>query len=133
MKKDYIFNHVAVRGTISSVHSHFSGVTYFTLLGEESRLFCVIGRMGSAFLTRNLESGMEATVVGDIRYNAFSGWPSLSVERILDVRKSSRLEEKEDMVRELERAGYFDPFRKKPLPPFPFHIAIVSASWCMIS
>lgn len=127
MKKDYIFNHVAVRGTISSVHSHFSGVTYFTLLGEESRLFCVIGRMGSAFLTRNLESGMEATVVGDIRYNAFSGWPSLFVERILDVRKSSRLEEKEDMVRELERAGYFDPFRKKPLPPFPFHIAIVSS------
>ncbi len=127
MKKDYIFSHVAVRGTISSVHSHFSGVTYFTLLGEESRLFCVIGRMGNAFLTRNLESGMEATVVGDIRYNAFSGWPSLFVERILDVRKSSRLEEKEDMVRELEKAGYFDPFRKKSLPPFPFHIAIVSS------
>lgn len=127
MNKDYIFSHVAVRGTISSVHSHFSGVTYFTLLGEESRLFCVIGRMGNAFLTRNLESGMEATVVGDIRYNAFSGWPSLFVERILDVRKSSRLEEKEDMVRELERAGYFDPFRKKPLPTFPFHIAIVSS------
>ena len=127
MKKDYIFSHVAVRGTISSVHTHFSGVTYFTLLGEESRLFCVIGRMGSSFLTRNLMSGMEATVIGDIRFNTLSGWPSLFVERVMDIHKSRNQEEKEDMVKELEREGYFDPLRKKGLPPFPFHIGIISS------
>ncbi|WP_418461498.1 exodeoxyribonuclease VII large subunit [Dialister succinatiphilus] len=127
MKKDYIFSHVAVRGTISSVHTHFSGVTYFTLLGEESRLFCVIGRMGSSFLTRNLMSGMEATVIGDIRFNTLSGWPSLFVERVMDIHKSRNQEEKEDMVKELERECYFDPLRKKGLPSFPFHIGIISS------
>ena len=119
MKKDYVFSHVAVRGMISSVHAHFSGVTYFTLLGEESRLFCLIGRMGGAFLTRSLESGMEATVLGDISFNASSGWPVLFVERVMDVQKSRDAEEKHAMMKELEEKGYFDPFRKKWLPPAP--------------
>lgn len=127
MKKDYVFSHVAVRGIISSVHAHFSGVTYFTLLGEESRLFCLIGRMGGAFLTRSLESGMEATVLGDIRFNTSSGWPVLFVERVMDVQKSRDAEEKDAMMKELEEKGYFDPFLKKGLPPFPFHIGIISS------
>ena len=105
VKKDYIFSHVAVRGTISSVHTHFSGVTYFTLLGEESRLFCVIGRMGSSFLTRNLMSGMEATVIGDIRFNTLSGWPSLFVERVMDIHKSRNWKEKATLIL-YERKGF---------------------------
>ena len=127
MKKDYIFDHIAVRGTVSSVHTHFSGITYFSLLDGESRLFCVIGRMSSTFLKRRLEGGMEVTVVGDIRYNTFSGWPSLFVERILSVQKSREAEERENLIKELTELGYFDPLRKKELPHFPFHIGIISS------
>ena len=127
LQKDYVFHNLAVKGTVSSMHRHFSGTTYFTLLDGDSRIFCVIGRMRNQFLTRGLESGMEATVIGNLRFNTVSGWPVLFAERIMGVKKSTYQEAREKIYEGLSEAGYFDPFRKKSLPLYPFHIGIVTS------
>ena len=127
IQKSYIFKNITIRGTLSGVHTHFSGVTFFSLYDGNHRISCFIGRMHHAFLTRKLESGLEASCVGDLRYDSRMGRPVLYVNRVLAVGQSEWKEQQDAMVSELERRGYFEPSRKKPLPRFPFHIGIVTS------
>lgn len=128
IQKNYIFRNIAIRGTIRGIHTHFSGVVYFNLTDEKSRISCFIGKAGASFLSRKLESGMEASLIGDIRYNAVSGWPVLFVHRVISTSKSVSQEEKELLEDQLKKKGYFDPALKRRLPAFPFHIGIISSS-----
>ena len=128
IQKNYIFRNIAVRGIIRGIHIHFSGVVYFNLTDEKSRISCFIGKAGAAFLSRKLESGMEAALIGDIRYNSVSGWPVLFVHRVISTSKSIFQEEKEHLEERLKKQGYFDPATKRKLPGFPFHIGIISSS-----
>ena len=127
IQKSYIFKNITVRGTLSGVHTHFSGVTFFSLYDGSRRISCFIGRMHHAFLTRNLESGLEASCVGDLRYDSRMGRPVLYVNRVLAVGQSELQKKQDTLYTELERQGYFDKACKKPLPLFPFHIGIVTS------
>jgi len=128
IQKNYIFRNMAVRGIIRGIHIHFSGVVYFNLTDEKSRISCFIGKAGAAFLSRKLENGMEATLIGDIRYNSVSGWPVLFVHRVISTSKSTYQEEKELLEEQLKNQGYFDPALKRKIPAFPFHIGIISSA-----
>ena len=37
-QKDYIFKNITVSGTVSNLRFHFSGVIFFSLIDEESRI-----------------------------------------------------------------------------------------------
>ena len=127
IQKSYIFKNITVRGTLSGVHTHFSGVTFFSLYDGSRRISCFIGRMHHAFLTRKLESGLEASCVGDLRYDSRMGRPVLYVNRVLAVGQSPLQEQQDALYGELQSRGFFDVSRKKPLPLFPFHIGVVTS------
>lgn len=38
LQKDYIFKNITISGTVSNLHFHFSGVIFFSLIDEESRI-----------------------------------------------------------------------------------------------
>lgn len=125
--KDYIFKKIAVRGTISNLRTHFLNISFFTLLSDKSRISCFIGKAHHTFLTRNLQNGKEASIVGDLKFDKMSGRPVLYVSRILDVKVSALKEDRDALQRELEAAGYFNPGNKQALPLFPFHIGIITS------
>lgn len=125
--KDYIFKKIAVRGTISNLRTHFLNISFFTLLSDKSRISCFIGKAHHTFLTRNLQNGKEASIVGDLKFDKMSGRPVLYVSRILDVKVSVLKENRDALQRELDAAGYFNPENKKTLPIFPFHIGIITS------
>ena len=62
LQKDYIFKNITISGTVSNLHFHFSGVIFFSLIDEESRITCRIGKMRSAFLGRRIKNGTEILI-----------------------------------------------------------------------
>ena len=127
LQKEYIFKQITVRGTISGLHTHFSGVTFFSLIEGNQRISCFIGRMHRSFLTRKMESGLEASVTGDLKYDNRSGKPVLYVQRVMAIREGEVKRERDALEQELQEKGFFDPFRKKPLPRFPFHVGVITS------
>lgn len=127
MQKDYVFKQMTLRGTISGLHTHFSGVTFFSLVEGKYRISCMIGRMHHAFLTRKLESGLEASITGDLKYDSRSGRPVLYVQRVMAVREGTVKQDRDALWQDLAAKGFFDPLQKKSLPAFPFHIGVITS------
>lgn len=127
MQKDYVFKQMTLRGTVSGLHTHFSGITFFSLIEGKYRISCMIGRMHHTFLTRKLESGLEASITGDLKYDSRSGKPVLYVERVMAVREGTVKQERDALRQELAEKGFFDLSHKKTLPLFPFHVGIITS------
>ena len=108
LQKDYIFKNITISGTVSNLHFHFSGVIFFSLIDEESRITCRIGKMRSAFLGRRIKNGTEILILGNIKYDKISGRPIFQVDRILSSTESPILEKLDMLKKELKASGYFD-------------------------
>lgn len=128
LQKDYIFKNITISGTVSNLHFHFSGVIFFSLIDEESRITCRIGKMRSAFLGRRIKNGTEILILGNIKYDKISGRPIFQVDRILSSTESPILEKLDMLKKELKASGYFDIEKKKRLPLFPFRVGIVTSA-----
>ena len=127
-QKDYIFKNITISGTVSNLRFHFSGVIFFSLIDEESRITCRIGKMRSAFLGRRIKNGTEILILGNIKYEKISGRPIFQVDRILSSTESPILEKLDMLKKELKASGYFDIEKKKRLPLFPFRVGIVTSA-----
>lgn len=128
LQKDYIFKNITISGTVSNLRFHFSGVIFFSLIDEESRITCRIGKMRSAFLGRRIKNGTEILILGNIKYEKISGRPIFQVDRILSSTESPILEKLDMLKKELKASGYFDIEKKKRLPLFPFRVGIVTSA-----
>ena len=128
LQKDYIFKNITISGTVSNLRFHFSGVIFFSLIDEESRITCRIGKMRSAFLGRRIKNGTEILILGNIKYDKISGRPIFQVDRILSSTESPILEKLDMLKKELKASGYFDIEKKKRLPLFPFRVGIVTSA-----
>lgn len=126
-KKDYIFRNITVRGMVSNLHVHFSGMVFFSLVDEEFRILCKIRKMGSTFRGRNLKNGTEVSISGSFIYDKNNGKPLIIVERVLAVSESPITIRLAQLRSELEERGYFDSQRKKKLPKYPFKIGIITS------
>lgn len=119
LQKDYIFKNITISGTVSNLHFHFSGVIFFSLIDEESRITCRIGKMRSVFLGRRIKNGTEILILGNIKYDKISGRPIFQVDRILSSTESPILEKLDMLKKELKASGYFDIEKKKDYPYSP--------------
>lgn len=126
-RKTYLTKQTAIRGTIVNLKIHTSGAVYFTLVDPDGRIFCHIAARHRTYLTRHIYNGCLATVVGDFLYHTFSGWPVLHVSRIMGVEESPLTQKKNRLQKELEKKGFLDPLKKKPLPAFPFGIGVITS------
>ncbi|MDY6083839.1 MAG: exodeoxyribonuclease VII large subunit [Dialister sp.] len=127
-KKEYRYRGFTVRGTVSNLRTHFSGITFFSLIDEDSRIHCFIGRMGHDFLIRHLSDGVDVTVIGDLAYDTNRSYALLLVQNVSGVKESIAAKNKKRLYESLAELGYFEETSKKPLPLLPFHIGIISSS-----
>ena len=118
---------VYVRGELSNHKVYPSGHHYFTLKDSESALRCVLFKAMAQRLRFRPENGMKVIAMGratlyprDGAYQLYCNF--LQPEGVGDLHTAF-----EQLKEKLRLEGLFDESRKKPLPPYPRSIAIVTS------
>ena len=124
---DPLLSSVTVQGEVSGVKYHSSGHVYFSLVDSRSRLSCFLHREKAMQLQEKLTDGMELTASGGITVFSRGGSYSLYVRSLEIEGKGDLAAAFEQMKRRLDREGLFDPAHKKPLPPYPDKIGVITA------
>lgn len=118
---------VWVNGEISTWMRAASGHAYFSLKDESSQLSCVIWKQNAGRLLFKPEDGMQVNVSGRISIYEKSGKYQLIAAQIQPVGLGELYQRFELLKERLSEEGLFDEDRKKPLPPYPFRIGVVTS------
>ena len=127
-ESDYALKKIYLKGEVSNCKYHSSGHIYFTLKDEKSALRCVMFSSDRyKGLTFHLEDGQLIEACGNISVYEQTGTYQMYVRKI-DLSGAGELYIRyEQLKQELAQKGYFDLERKKPLPPYPEKIGMVTA------
>jgi len=128
LEVDPILCDVAVQGEISNFKAHGSGHYYFSLKDDEAQVRCAVWRSSVAGLRFRPKDGDRVVAVGNVEYYAARGEVSLIVRELSFAGQGAQWEAFERTKAELEAEGLFDPARKKPLPPLPLRIGLITSS-----
>jgi exodeoxyribonuclease VII large subunit len=121
------FPAVWVEGEISNLRTPSSGHAYFTLKDDTAQLRCVLFRGRGRRVAFQPEDGMQVLAFGGLDVYLARGEYQLVVE-LLEPKGVGALQLAfEQLKRRLEAEGLFDMARKRPLPPFPRTIGIVTS------
>jgi exodeoxyribonuclease VII large subunit len=114
-----------VEGEISNLYRSSSGHLYFTLKDEVSAIKCVLFRgRGHAALVNN---GGQVVVHGKLSVYEPRGEVQILADLLLPAGLGLLQQRFEQLKAKLEAEGLFDPTRKRPIPPFPRRIALVTS------
>lgn len=123
-----ILSKVCVRGELSNYKIYPSGYHYFTLKDADSSLRCVMFKSSASKLRFRPESGMGVTAFGRISVFPRDGAYQLYCTDLIPEGTGDLQIAYEQLKAKLAAEGLFDTAHKKPLPPFPERIAIITSS-----
>ena len=127
MDRDRLLSNLLVRGELSNCRLYPSGHHYFTLKDGEGALRCVMFRGDAASLRFQPENGMQVIAAGRVTVFPRDGQYQLYCTRLVSEGAGDLHTAFEQLKRRLLEEGLFDQSRKKPLPPFPGTIALVTS------
>ena len=128
LDRDPFLADVCVRGELSNYKIYPSGHHYFTLKDSESSLRCVMFKSSASKLRFRPESGMGVTAFGRVSVFPRDGAYQLYCNALMPEGTGDLQVAFEQLKAKLSAEGLFDPAHKKPLPPFPERIAIITSS-----
>ncbi|MFM8809479.1 MAG: exodeoxyribonuclease VII large subunit, partial [Chthoniobacterales bacterium] len=121
-----VIGQVWVEGEISNLRRQPSGHQYFSLKDEACQVSCVLFR-GAGSSAPALRDGMQVELHGQIGVYEPRGQYQIVVRRV-QPRGAGELEAKLRALQEKLRAeGLFDATRKRPLPPHPTRVGVVTS------
>ncbi len=123
-----ILNNIWVKGEISNFKHHYSGHMYITLKDESSILKAVMFRTSARSLSFEPSDGMKVLARGRIGVYEAGGSYQLYVEEMIPDGVGELYIAYEQLKKKLEDEGLFAPEHKKPIPPFPERVGVVTAS-----
>jgi exodeoxyribonuclease VII large subunit len=121
------FAGIGLRGEVSNLSRPRSGHVYFSLKDEEAQIRAVLWRRDAQKLVFDLDDGLAVRAWGDLTVYAPRGEYQLMVRRIEPEGIGALELAFRQTVARLAAEGLFDPARKRPLPPFPRRIAVVTS------
>ena len=121
------FPYLWIRGELTNFIAHGSGHWYFSLKDEKSQIKGVMFRGQNQKINFKPKNGIEVLVQGQLSlYPPRGNYQILCHE--MEARGSGALHKRFEQIKErLQREGLFDSSRKKPLPLFPRHIALITS------
>ncbi|MDX1590938.1 MAG: exodeoxyribonuclease VII large subunit [Balneolaceae bacterium] len=122
------FRDILVEGEISNVTQSRNGHYYFTVKDEDAQLPCVIWRGMAQRLDVDLRDGQQVVLGGDLQVYPPHGRYQMIVSLVQQAGTGKLQKKFEELKHKLEAEGLFEEDRKKPLPPFPFRIGIITSS-----
>lgn len=118
---------VWVEGEISNFTRASSGHLYFTLKDERSELRCVMWRAQAARLAFEPQHGDALIAHGSVTVYEARGQYQLVCDTLQRAGVGDLNRQFELLKARLDAEGLFDPARKRPLPPFPRRIGVVTS------
>ncbi|KRG12224.1 exodeoxyribonuclease VII large subunit [Lederbergia galactosidilytica] len=121
---------VFVKGEISNFKKHTSGHLYFTLKDDQARIMAVMFSRSARTMKFNPENGLHVLIKGNISIYEQSGQYQIYVQEMLPdgigelFLAYEQLKEKLEIV---EIEGLFQSSHKKPIPPYPQKIGIITS------
>ena len=124
---DELLAGLCIRGELSNYKIYPSGHHYFTLKDAGGALRCVMFRSSAARLRFRPENGMKVLAMGRITVFPRDGAYQLYCSDVTPDGVGDLYVAFEQLKRKLSSEGLFDAQYKKPLPPFPHRIAIITS------
>ena len=127
LETDEILRDVWVRGEISNFLQHRSGHLYFTLKDNDAQLKCVMWKGQTFRLRFNPKDGQSVDAHGALSIYPASGQVQLYIDEMQPIGEGQLYQEFLRLKARLESEGLFSPELKRPIPPFPRHIGVVTS------
>ena len=121
------FNPAAVRGEISGFSRAASGHCYFSLKDAQGQIRCAMFRRAAQSLDFDPAEGDQVEVQGRLDVYGPRGDLQLIVEGLRRAGQGALFEQFVRLKAQLEAEGCFEPARKRPLPPFPNSVGVVTS------
>ncbi len=128
LEGDIYLQNVTVKGEISNFIAHRSGHWYFTLKDEESQIKAVMFRGSNARVLFAPKDGDKVALRGNISVYSPQGYYQVLATGMKKDGVGDLYAAYEELKRKLEMEGLFDRARKKPLPPFPLKIGVITSA-----
>ncbi len=125
LDRDALLADLWVRGEVSNLSRPSSGNVYFTIKDAQSQIRCVMFR--SARGGDLLANGTAAIVHGRVSMYPARGDIQVYADMVQPEGTGVLYLELEHLKARLEDEGLFEPTRKRPLPPFPRRIGVVTS------
>ena len=126
IETDPVLRDVAVHGEISRITFQRNGYVYFDLKDERSSVSCAI--WSDIPDKDKLASGKEVTVYGRLSVYDVRGTYTIAVNGFDLAGEGDLAIAFAKLKKKLAAEGLFDPAVKKPIPSFPKHVGVVTAS-----
>lgn len=121
------FNPVGVRGELSGFSRAASGHCYFNLKDASGQIRCAMFRRAAEQVGFSPRDGELVEVRGRLGVYEQRGDLQLVVESMQRAGQGALFEQFLRLKAQLESEGLFDPARKRPLPPLPRGIGLVTS------
>jgi exodeoxyribonuclease VII large subunit len=124
---DGLLNDVWVEGEVSSFNRHFSGHCYFTLKEGDAQIGAVMWKSVAARMATLPANGDAVLAHGRVAFYEVRGQVQLYVDTLRPAGIGVLQAQFEHLKERLAAEGLFDQSRKRPLPPLPHRIGIVTS------
>lgn len=118
---------VWVQGELSNFKAHTSGHFYFSLKDAKAQISAVMFRGHNSRLKFKPQDGLEVLVRGRITVYEPRGNYQIVCDSMEPVGAGALQKAFEQLRDQLKSEGLFEPSRKRPIPAFPRHVAIVTS------
>ncbi len=121
-------NDIWIKGEISNFKRHYSGHLYITLKDDGGVLKAVMFKSAAMGLTFSPEDGMKVLARGRIGVYEQSGTYQLYINEMTPDGVGELYVAYEQLKKRLAAEGLFDESKKKPIPPYPERVGVVTAT-----
>lgn len=118
---------VWVQAEISNFKPHSSGHFYFSLKDSKAQISAIMFRGHNSKLKFKPHDGLEIIVRGRITVYEPRGTYQIVCETMEPVGAGALQKQFEQLKEKLKLEGLFDASRKKQIPPYPRHVAVVTS------
>ena len=124
---DELLQDLAVEGEVTQTFTSRAGHIYFTLSDGSVNLKCVMFRGQVARARARIEAGVTVAAFGRVSVYDRDATYQLYVDAVFDSGIGLQAMELERLRQRLTEDGLFDVSRKRPLPPYPKVIGVVTS------
>ena len=121
------YGHVRLRGELSKVTRHASGHCYLTIKDDKAAIDGVVWKGQVRGLACQPEQGLEVIVTGRITTYPASSKYQIVIDSMEPAGVGALLAQLERLKARLAAEGLFDAARKRPLPPSPAVIGVITS------
>lgn len=121
------FPHICVEGEISNFKAHSSGHLYFSLKDAYSQISAIAYRIDAAKFAQIPKDGQKVIVKGSINVYPAGGRYQITVKELRLAGIGELLLKLHELKLKLNKLGWFNKERKRPLPTNPKVIGVVTS------